>query len=86
MSDEQNKRKVTKAERPMRDLLLLMPHLPIGARVRLIMKPLTPTCLWILPAMLKPPCALCTWGRQPSGSYWCMCLLKSALENFRPIP
>ena len=32
MSDEQNKRKVTKAERPMRDLLLLMPHLPIRGK------------------------------------------------------
>ena len=29
MLDEQNERKVTKAERPMRDLMLLMPHLPI---------------------------------------------------------
>ena len=29
MLDEQNERKVTKAVRPMRDLLLLMPHLPI---------------------------------------------------------
>jgi len=29
VSDEQAEHKVTKAERPMRDLLLLMPHLPI---------------------------------------------------------
>lgn len=29
MSDEQTERKVTNTERPIRDLLLLMPHLPI---------------------------------------------------------
>lgn len=32
MSDEQNERKVTKAEYPIRDLLLLMPHLLIRGK------------------------------------------------------
>lgn len=32
MSDDQNERKVTKAERPLRDLLLLMPRLPIRGK------------------------------------------------------
>jgi hypothetical protein len=32
MPDKRNERKVTKAERPMRDLLLLMPHLPIRSK------------------------------------------------------